>query len=267
MSLSLLLVEDDPQEARRLEGALAHLGYDVTLAGDGDAALARLQERAFDVMLLDLVLPGLDGRGVLSAMAERGIAVPAVVQVTPAGLDAAAGALRCGARDFVVKPAGALRLQVALANAVALANTLAVAARPAAPRAPAPVLGGNVVALHPAARAPMAADSATADSPDIAPLPLPLAAPAVAEPPAIARLEASGHARRLEQIEAEAIRFACHLYGGRIAEVARRLGIGRSTLYRKLATLEPEVAQAVTSVAVDCNLAVEPSPPRFVAAE
>jgi len=255
MSLSLLLVEDDPQEARRLEGALSHLGYRVTLAADGDAALAQLHAQAFDVMLLDLVLPGLDGRGVLSAMAARGLAVPAVVQVTPAGLDAAADALRSGARDFVVKPAGALRLQVALANAVALAR----AARPAEPRMPAPVLGGNVVALHPATRVrgAMPDEAAHAAGQAVAEL------PPQAEPPAIARLEASGHARRLEQIEAEAIRFACHLYGGRMAEVARRLGIGRSTLYRKLAALE----EPNPSAAVDCNLAMEPDPARFVAAE
>ena len=253
MSLSLLLVEDDPLEARRLEGALTHLGYDCTLACDGDAALALLQERTFDVVLLDLVLPGLDGMGVLSAMAARGIAVPAVVQVTPAGLDAAAGAIRGGARDFVVKPAGALRLEVALANAVALAR----AAQPAGSRAvaspsSAPFRGGNVIAFHPAAAPARVPEDAEAE-----------AAPPAIDPPAVARLESSGHARRLEQIEAEAIRFACHLYGGRMAEVARRLGIGRSTLYRKLAALE----DGNPSVAVGCNLALEPTPIRVVAAE
>ncbi|MDI4666800.1 response regulator [Xanthobacter autotrophicus] len=242
MTLSLLLVEDDPVEARRLSGALTHLGYDVALAEDGDAALEHLGVRVFDVVLLDLVLPGLDGMGVLGAMAARGIVAPVVVQVTAAGLDAAADAIRAGARDFVVKPAGALRLQVALANAVALGHGAVPASRPER------ALPDNVVPFVPAGAAtpfapPPRRGAGTADEAGIA----------------YARLEAAGHARRLEQIEAEAIRFACHLYGGRMAEVARRLGIGRSTLYRKLAELDPDT--------VGRNREAEPLAPQFVAAE
>lgn len=241
MSPSLLLVEDDPLEARRLAGALSHLGYHCTLAHDGDDALARLAERRFDAVLLDLVLPGLDGMGVLSALAARGDATPMVVQVTPAGLDAAAGAIRAGALDFVVKPAGALRLEVALANAVALGRARS-RATPAAPE-------------------PARAEPCNMEPCNVIALPLGGGAGDDAEGSgtAFVRLEASGHARRLDQIEAEAIRFACRLYGGRMAEVARRLGIGRSTLYRKIAGLDGD--------AVETNLPAEPSAPRFVAAE
>lgn len=260
MTPSLLLVEDDPIEARRLESTLSHMGYAVVCVADGDAALARLAAEAFDVVLLDLVVPGLDGMGVLRAMAARGLKVPVVVQVTSAGLDAASGAIRAGARDFVVKPAGALRLEIALANAAALGRYAHHTERGFETPAPAPqatrpeairtepvradavgnVAVGNVIRFAPA-HAP--APAAVQDVPDAA----------------YARLDAAGHARRLEQIEAEAIRFACTLYGGRLAEVARRLGIGRSTLYRKLAELQPET--------VGENLSMEPNAARFVAAE
>ena len=54
---------------------------------------------------------------------------------------------------------------------------------------------------------------------------------------AIAVVEADGHVRRLEAIEADIIRLAVRHYRGQMSEVARRLGIGRSTLYRKLAEL------------------------------
>ncbi|MFG1351730.1 response regulator [Xanthobacter autotrophicus] len=254
MTLPLLLVEDDPVEARRLSSALAGLGYEVTLAEDGDAALDQLAARAFDVVLLDLVVPGLDGMGVLDAMAARGITAPVVVQVTAAGLDAASGAIRSGARDFVVKPAGVLRLQVALANAVALGRA-APATRPAR------AFAGNVVPFVPAAApAPVSAGVAGELPPTMR-----------ADTLAYARLDAAGHARRLEQIEAEAIRFACHLYGGRMAEVARRLGIGRSTLYRKLADLHLDSDMHLDSDldldAVGRNREAEPSAGRFVAAE
>ncbi|MFG1477283.1 response regulator [Xanthobacter sp. V4C-4] len=231
----LLLVEDDPVEARRVESAARLMGYDCHLAGDGDAALALLERMAFDVVLLDLVLPGLDGMGLLGLMKARGIRVPVVAAVTAGSIDAAASAIRAGARDFVVKPAGALRLQVALANAAALGS----AARPA--RAD---TGGEAVAprrLEPA----MKAD------------PVPAAGGARAP-----WVDHGGHVRPLEEIEETAIRFACAHYGGRIAEVARRLGIGRSTLYRKLSRLGlmvPEGAAAPHHL--------EPMAARFVAAE
>ena len=55
--------------------------------------------------------------------------------------------------------------------------------------------------------------------------------------PAVALLDGSGHVRALAEIEAEAIRFAISHYRGQMSEVARRLHIGRSTLYRKLDSL------------------------------
>jgi DNA-binding NtrC family response regulator len=53
-----------------------------------------------------------------------------------------------------------------------------------------------------------------------------------------------GNIRRMEEIEAEAIRFAMQYYHGRMTEVARRLGIGRSTLYRKLSEITVRPAEA-----------------------
>ncbi|QTL02747.1 response regulator [Aquabacter sp. L1I39] len=212
----LLLVEDDPLERRRLEGVLAGLGHEVESVGDGDAALARLLGERFDAVLLDLVIPGLDGMGLIGALRRRGDDTPVVAAVTAAGLEGAASAMKAGANDFVVKPAGALRLKVALDNAMALA-----AARRAA--------ASNVVTL-------------------------PVARPAVEEEPAdaLSLTDRQGHVRALVQIEAEAIRAAVSLYGGRMSEVARRLGIGRSTLYRRMAALglaseEPLAALAVAA--------------------
>ena len=80
--------------------------------------------------------------------------------------------------------------------------------------------------------AAIAAGSAT---PPLAPcLAKPVALPA---PTALELLDANGHMRPLDAIEAEAIRFAIRHYGGQMSEVARRLHIGRSTLYRKLDSL------------------------------
>ncbi|MFG1461327.1 response regulator [Xanthobacter sp. DSM 24535] len=222
MTPRILLVEDDLLERRRLESSLAHLGYECTSVGDGDAALARLAVETFDCVLLDLVLPGLDGLGVLGALKARGCSVPVVACVTAAGLEAVASAVRLGARDFVVKPVGAVRLQVAITNAVTLARLIRRDEEAGASR-------HNVVTLAPVeAPAPAGEESV----------------------PQVPLLDPQGHARSLVQIEEEAIRAAVSLYGGRMSEVARRLGIGRSTLYRRLNALGLAVAEPYHPLAV-----------------
>jgi DNA-binding NtrC family response regulator len=70
--------------------------------------------------------------------------------------------------------------------------------------------------------------------------------------PGLALLDESGHVRALADIEAEAIRFAISHYRGQMSEVARRLHIGRSTLYRKLVSLglDAEISDAKSSCVV-----------------
>lgn len=215
MSARILVVEDDALEASRLVSTLSHLGHDCEIAVDGDAALRRLESDAFDCVLLDLVLPGLDGMGLLRILRSRGIRVPVVAAVTPTGIDAVESALRAGARDFVVKPAGALRLKVSIANALD-----AVATRR---------LGGAEAATPFELPANVLRFPAPAPREQVESVPL---------------IDAAGHARPLAHLERDVISAAVRLYGGRITEVARRLGIGRSTLYRRLTELGLPVAEA-----------------------
>jgi len=69
--------------------------------------------------VLDLVMPDLDGLGVLARMREAGCDIPVIVQTAHGGIDNVVSAMRAGAADFVVKPASAERLQVSLRNALA----------------------------------------------------------------------------------------------------------------------------------------------------
>ena len=71
-----------------------------------------------DCVVLDLVMPDLDGLGVLARLREAGINVPVIVQTAHGGIDNVVSAMRAGALDFVVKPVGAERLQVSLRNAL-----------------------------------------------------------------------------------------------------------------------------------------------------
>ncbi len=72
-------------------------------------------------MILDLVMPGLDGMAVLGRMRGAPIAVPVIAQTTPGSVEAAVAALRAGAVDFVLKPDNAERLQASIKNALRLA--------------------------------------------------------------------------------------------------------------------------------------------------
>ena len=121
MAALILIVDDDPIQRRLLEAMGRRFGYEVETAGSGEEALARLEapERStVDLIVLDLVMPDLDGMGVLARMRQRAIRVPAIVQTAHGSIEAVISAMRAGALDFVVKPVGAERLQVSIKNAL-----------------------------------------------------------------------------------------------------------------------------------------------------
>jgi two-component system, OmpR family, response regulator MtrA len=100
---TVLLVEDDPGARQGLELALRRLGYQVRPAGTGEAALDGLGQDAVDVVVLDVMLPGLDGFEVCRRL-RRGSDVP-VIMLTARGDDFdIVGGLEAGADDYVVKP-------------------------------------------------------------------------------------------------------------------------------------------------------------------
>jgi len=100
---AVLLVEDDPAARQGLELALRRLGYEVRLAGTGEAALDGICGDTADVVVLDVMLPGVDGFEVCRRL-RRDSDVP-VIMLTARGddFDIVAG-LEAGADDYVVKP-------------------------------------------------------------------------------------------------------------------------------------------------------------------
>ena len=119
MAERVLIVDDDPVARRLVENMVSRAGYVPVTADGGDLALAMLADgAAIDCVILDLVMPDLDGLGVLAKMRAAGIGVPVIVQTAHGGLDSVISAMRGGAVDFVVKPVGAERLTVSLRNAL-----------------------------------------------------------------------------------------------------------------------------------------------------
>ena len=120
MSHVVLVVDDDPVQRRLLETTIQRFGYQSILAEGGDAAVKLLTrpDMRIDAMVLDLVMPDLDGLGVLAFMREAGLTIPVIVQTAHGGIDNVVSAMRAGATDFVVKPASPERLEVSLRNAL-----------------------------------------------------------------------------------------------------------------------------------------------------
>jgi DNA-binding NtrC family response regulator len=121
MTARILLVDDDPVQRRLLEAAVTRFGYEAVIVSDGQAALNTLEGpegKTISAIILDLVMPTLDGLGVLKAMNEHGFDVPVIVQTAQGGIETVVNAMRHGAFDFVVKPASPERLRLALANAL-----------------------------------------------------------------------------------------------------------------------------------------------------
>src|SRR5258708_11917753 len=121
MAATIVIADDDAVQRRLVENMVQKCGYEPLVVESGDAALALLTASdapVIDAVVLDLVMPGLDGLGVLAKMRDAGLNIPVIVQTAHGGIDNVVSAMRAGAQDFVVKPVGLARLQVSLRNAL-----------------------------------------------------------------------------------------------------------------------------------------------------
>jgi len=119
MTATILIADDDPVQRRLLEAMIRRFGYEVETVEGGEAALERMNASGappIALLVLDLVMPDLDGMAVLSRMREQKLGVPVIVETAHGSIEAVISAMRAGAADFVVKPVGAERLQISIKN-------------------------------------------------------------------------------------------------------------------------------------------------------
>ncbi|MFD5393482.1 two-component system response regulator CseB [Streptomyces sp. NPDC127097] len=102
-AVHVLLVEDDDLMRRSFTVALERYGYEVKAAADGLAGLELFREESFDLLILDVMLPGLDGIGLCRRVRETSLVPVLMMSARGDGLDVVAG-LEAGADDYVVKP-------------------------------------------------------------------------------------------------------------------------------------------------------------------
>ncbi|RYZ67795.1 MAG: response regulator, partial [Proteobacteria bacterium] len=117
----VLIVDDDLVQLRLTSEVASRAGFQAVTATGGQQALDLLRsDPGIGVMVLDLVMPDLDGMGVLDVMRREGISTPVIVQTGHSSLDTVVGAMRQGAADFFVKPVAPERMIISLRNALKL---------------------------------------------------------------------------------------------------------------------------------------------------
>ncbi|CDZ40155.1 sigma-54 dependent transcriptional regulator [Neorhizobium galegae] len=122
MIAQILVVDDDPIQRRLLKNAVERYGHAAHLAENGLAALEFLKRTATDinVIVLDLMMPEMDGLTFLAAIRELGIETPVIVQTGQGSIEYVVQAMRAGAFDFVVKPVSPERIGASITNALKL---------------------------------------------------------------------------------------------------------------------------------------------------
>jgi len=119
MAQTILIVDDDPVQRRLLETAITRAGMSVVTAPGGGPALDLLRGprgEQIALMLLDLVMPDMDGLEVLAQLRANNPDLPVIVLTAKGGIDSAVEAMRAGANDFLVKPASPERIGVSIRN-------------------------------------------------------------------------------------------------------------------------------------------------------
>ena len=102
--MRLLLVEDSRRLQRSLGSGLRRAGYAVDVAGDGEEGLYQAETNDYDVVILDLMLPKLDGLTVLRRLRDQGNATHVLILTARDTLDDKVTGLKAGADDFLIKP-------------------------------------------------------------------------------------------------------------------------------------------------------------------
>ena len=102
--MRLLLIEDEKRMAQALCELLRQERYDVDSCGDGREGMDALETRAYDLVILDVMLPGKNGFEIAKEAREKGIQTPILMLTAKSDLDDKVTGLDCGADDYLIKP-------------------------------------------------------------------------------------------------------------------------------------------------------------------
>ena len=103
-SLRILVIEDDAETADYVSNGLAEEGHLVVQSASGDEGLFRAMGEAFDLLIVDRMLPGLDGLSLVKALRIANMQTPVLFLTTLGGVDDRVSGLNAGGDDYLVKP-------------------------------------------------------------------------------------------------------------------------------------------------------------------
>jgi two-component system nitrogen regulation response regulator NtrX len=118
MKASVLIVDDEAGVRSALSGVLRDEGYTVDAVESGEACLDRVSRAPYDVIVLDIWLPGMDGLATLTRLNERRVDAPVVMISGHGNIESAVRAIKLGAFDFVEKPLSLEKTVLVVGNAV-----------------------------------------------------------------------------------------------------------------------------------------------------
>ncbi|ALS29226.1 response regulator transcription factor [Paenibacillus cisolokensis] len=136
MSHKVLVIEDEPTLARLLSYNLTQEGYETTVIDHGAEGLQAALQRKFDLIILDIMLPGMNGFEILNRVRQSGILTPIIILTARNAEDEVVQGLKHGADDYITKPFGVAEL---------LARVSAVLRRTNAESAKTPSSSDNVI--------------------------------------------------------------------------------------------------------------------------
>lgn len=123
MAKTILIVDDDPAQRRLLQAGVERQGFATRTAEDGRAAVTAVETFAdIDLVLLDLVMPGMTGQEALKAIRQLRPELACIVLTASGGIDTVVQAMQAGACDFFVKPVSPERVLVSIRNALEITN-------------------------------------------------------------------------------------------------------------------------------------------------
>ena len=125
METRILVADDDAQQRRYISAVLAAAGYSASSVDCGQAVIDRLGDptaETYNLLLLDLRMPDIDGIDVLKRLRASDNPVPVLVMTSDGSVSRAVDAMRAGANDFLIKPVGPERLDVSIRNALAISD-------------------------------------------------------------------------------------------------------------------------------------------------
>lgn len=110
MAQKILVIEDEPTLARLLSYNLTQEGYETKVADHGGEGLQEALQHAYDLIILDIMLPGLNGFEILTKLRQKGARTPVIILTARNAEEEVVQGLKCGADDYITKPFGVAEL-------------------------------------------------------------------------------------------------------------------------------------------------------------